>query len=292
MNIKPLLSAVLLGSLVISAGCKPGYDEQVVQRNWVSVPALPIIQDAVTSLKPTFSGKRDVDLMTQICGLARGELTQQEVDDNLKTAGIKLDGKAKDATVLLRNGDRAGQATACAAYLATSVLQPVDTGEFMKSRVMPEVGDGKPSQPTLQVDPVRLGQVLPIKVAEAKANGDVFALIATELQRRPGLTVVEYRKQAAELFARLAPQYLQRIKDQLPPHGVIYRLKRLDAERFAFASSLGAYFEYGTDSGLVLKQNGLIWYGDGKLLGQEYPLQVDYFPAAVIEGNQKGHGVI
>lgn len=280
MNIKPLLGAVLLGSLVISAGCKPGSGEQVVQRNWVSVPALSIIQDAVSSLNPTFGGKRDAGLMTQVCGLARGELTQQQVDGNLKKAGIKLDDKAKDATVLLHNGDKAGQATACAAYLATTVLQPVDAGEFMKSVTMPEEG-GKPAQPTLQVDPARLGQVLPIKVAEAKANGDVFALIATELQRRPGLTVAEYRKQAGELFARLAPQYLQRIKDQLPPDGAIYQLKRLDMERFAFGSSLGAYFEYGIDSGLVLKQNGMTWYGDGKLLGQEYPLQVAYFPEAV-----------
>ncbi|MDA8483402.1 hypothetical protein NNO07_10005 [Pseudomonas resinovorans] len=291
MNIKLLLGALLLGPLVISAGCKPGSDEQVVQRNWVSVPALPIIQDAVSSLEPTFSGKRDASLMSQVCGLARGELTQKQVDDNLRKAGIKLDEKAKDATVLLYNGDKAGQATACAAYLATAVLQPVDAREFMKSMAKPKE-EGKPAQPTLQLDPARLRQMLPIKVAEAKANGDVFALIATELQRRPGLTVAEYRKQAVELFARLAPQYLQRIKDQLPPRGAIYRLKRLDAERFAFGSSLGAYFEYGIDSGLVFKQNGLTWYGDGKLLGQEYPLQVDYFPEAVIPGNQRGNGVL
>lgn len=281
MKIKPLLGAVLLGSLALIGGCKPGTGvETAVQRNWVDIPALPIVQDAVGDLAPTFDGKRDAGLMSQVCGLARGELSQQQVDEYLKNAGIELDDKALDARVLLRNGDKAGQATACAAYLATSVLSSVDAGAFMQS-VEGKGEAGKPAQPTLQIDATRLGQVLPIKVAEAKANGDVFALIAGELQRRPGLSISEYREQAGKLFGRLAPVYLQRIKAQLPPDGAQYQLKRLDGERFAFSSSLGVYFEYGIDSGLVLKQNGMTWYGEGKLLGQDYPLRVAYFDASV-----------
>lgn len=280
MNIKPLAAAVLIGSLALIGGCKPDA-ETSVHRNWVNVPALPIIQDAVSALAPTFDGKRDALLMTQVCGLARGELNQKQVDENLQRAGLKLDEKAKDATALLRNGDKAGQATACAAYLATAVLSPVDVGEFTQGVAAHEEG-GKSEKKELKIDSVRLGQVLPIKVAEAKANGDVFALIASELQRRPGLGVAEYRQQSAELFKRLAPVYLERIRAQLPADGAIYQLKRLDAERFAFSNSLGTYFEYGIDSGLVLKQNGMTWYGDGKLLGQEYPLQVAYFSDAVV----------
>ncbi|MCY1556182.1 hypothetical protein D9M68_929120 [compost metagenome] len=90
----------------------------------------------------------------------------------------------------------------------------------------------------------------------------------------------EYRQQATELFARLAPVYLERIKLQLPPANATYRVTQIDAERFSFNSSVGASYEYSGD-GMTLRQNGVIWYGQGKLLGQDYPLQVAYFPESV-----------
>ncbi|MNN23128.1 hypothetical protein D3C81_1365130 [compost metagenome] len=198
--------------------------------------------------------------------------------------------KQGDMLSLLVNGDKAVQTTACAAHLATTVLSTVDAGEFLQS-VTPssapasdnsENNASSPAKPVLQVDNARLAQLLPIKLAEARVNSDVFALIAAELQRRPGLTVPEYRKQAAELFAHLAPVYLERIKAQLPPASTNYTLVQLDAQRFAFSSSTGNLFEY-TGEGLTLRQNGIIWYGQGKLLGQEYPLQVAYFPDSVID---------
>ncbi|MCY1458413.1 hypothetical protein D9M71_757940 [compost metagenome] len=92
----------------------------------------------------------------------------------------------------------------------------------------------------------------------------------------------EYRQQAGELFARLAPVYLKRIREQLPPAGVEYQLVRLDGDSFVFTSTQGARFEYTVD-GLRLRQDGIVWYGDGKLLGQDHLLTVKYFPDEVSE---------
>ncbi|MBO3273606.1 hypothetical protein [Pseudomonas schmalbachii] len=293
MNTKPLFAAVLLGLLTLT-GCNGNQSSDASsapsQPNWLSTPALPIIQDAVFSLTPTFNGQRNPLLMEQVCGLASGELKQEQVNAFLSQRNVDVTKVPKqgDALSLLVNGDKASQATACAAHLATTVLTTVDAGEFLQS-VVPASGTNgqsnntsasKPAEPTLQIDNARLGQLLPIKLAEARVNAEVFALIAAELQRRPGLTVSEYHKQAVELFARLAPVYLERIKAQLPPAGTNYALVQLDGQRFAFTSSTGNLFEY-TSEGLVLRQNGITWYGQGKLLGQEYPLKVAYFPSSV-----------
>lgn len=319
MKSQSLVVAALL-SLLVLAGCK---DDKVqlaaapvsagndIHRNWVSIPALPIIQEAVFSLSPTFDGQRNPVLMAQVCGLARGELKQEQVNDFLEKNKIAADKVPKTGAELslLVNGDKPAQVTACAAYLATSVLSPVDISEFM-TRVTPpaDAAKGKSdaskaasgnakgkegtkerakvevarpaSEPALQVDPASLSVVLPVKLALARADADVFALIAAELQRRPGLSVAQYRDQARELFTKLAPVYLERIQVQMPGPGAYFRVLRLDADLFAFSSTNGSLFEYAAD-GLTLRQNSVIWFGQGKLLGQEYPLQVAYFDPSV-----------
>ncbi|MCP8466474.1 hypothetical protein NK553_21190 [Pseudomonas sp. ZM23] len=84
------------------------------------------------------------------------------------------------------------------------------------------------------------------------------------------------------MFTRLAPVYLERVKAQLPRAGTNYRVLRLDADLFAFSSSEGSLFEFDGD-GLTLRQNSVVWFGQGKLLGQEYPLKVAYFEPKVSE---------
>lgn len=309
---------LLLASTIILLMGLTGCDIQKVpliamapQRQLVMIPALPIIQESVFALSPTFGGQRNVEAMKQVCGLARGELKQEQVDAFLKQQ--KLDPtklpKQGNSMSLLVNGDKAAQTTACAAYLATTVLLPVEASEFLRSAVpsaarpelAPEGGKALGAvspdsgvmntsavpasakalvQPVLQIDNKSLALVLPIKLAEARANADVFALIAAELQRRPGLTVEQYRELSRHLFSRLAPIYLDRIKVQIPSANATFKLIDLNTDRFAFSSSTGSIFEFGVD-GLVLRQSGVVWYGQGKLLGMDYPLQVAYFPVEV-----------
>ncbi|MBO3275488.1 hypothetical protein [Pseudomonas schmalbachii] len=289
MNTKSLFVSVLLGMTVL-AGCNQGHapasDAATVQRNWLSIPALPIIEDAVFSLSPKFKGQRNPQVMTQVCGLARGELTQEQVNtflDRQNVDAAKLPRQGHPLSLLV-SGDKSAQTTACAAYLATAVLSTVDIGEFAQTVEAPatDKADKKAAdKPALQLDSARLNASLPIKLAEARANADVFALIAAELQRRPGLTAREYREEARQLFSKLAPAYLERVKLQLPKDAS-YKLERMSAEHFTFSNSHGAVFDFGGE-GLTLRQNNVVWYGQGKLLGMDYPLQVAYFPDTVNE---------
>lgn len=286
---KPLLrpfGITLFVMLTSLAGCRSEQPATpTVPRNWVNIPALPIIQDAVFSLSPTFAGQRNHAVMMQVCGLARGQAKQEQVNAFLVQQNVDVAHVPKHGhdLSLLVNSDRPAQATACAAYLATTVLSPVDVSELTVAVPQGETQSKAPEQgkqPVLQVDNARLANVLPLKLAAARANADVFVLIAAELQRRPGLTVNEYREQATQLFEKLASVYLECIEAQLPPAGSTYKLLQMDTDRFAFSSSVGSLFEYGRD-GMTLRQNGVIWYGQGELMGQAYPLQVAYFEPAI-----------
>lgn len=293
------LAAVLLAGL---AGCSPQgapSASTVPQRPMASIPALPIIQESVFALAPTFGGRRSHDAMEQVCGLARGELRQEQVNAYLRSRNVdpSVLPRQGDSWALLVGGDKAAQSTACAAYLATTVLLPIDADTLirmgMKSTAPAQRSNGEAGTPESSpaapgetgrslhwIEAENLALELRTRLAEARANADVFALIAAELQRRPGLSVDQYRELAQQMFGRLAPFYLERIRTRLPPPGVTYRLLSLNGERFAFRGSNDASFEFGAD-GLVLRQNGVVWYGQGKLLGNDYPLEVAYYPESV-----------
>lgn len=279
MKLKVLVVSLLVGAGL--AGCEVPSQQSSTPANWVSVPALPIVQDAVMSLAPTFNGKRNPVLMGQVCSLARGQASQDQVNAQLAKLGIdasKLPQQSGDAVALLVNGDRAAQATACAAYQATTVLSPVDTRDFLQSA--PADGDAKDTDKT-QIDHERLARTMPFRIAQARANADVFALIVGQLQRTPGLSVMEYRQRASQLFSKLAPTYLERVQQQMPPASANYRLTRFEDGDLAFSNDVGTRFDYSIDNGLVLTQNGQLWYGKGRLLGRDYRLQTAYFKPEV-----------
>ncbi|MGC4011723.1 MAG: hypothetical protein QM805_23670 [Pseudomonas sp.] len=308
MQVKPLIAALLIGSAVL-AGCQQEHAPAAVQPASVAkteasntaaanavrlnLPALPIIRNAVLSLVPTFDGKRDPQITAQVCGLARGELTQGQVNTFLGQHSIdpaRLP-KSGHPLSLLVNGDKTAQTTACAAYLATSVMLAPDTSEYMKDVVVAEKAPadnikakGKPaSKPATrivqQLDTAALGQVLPVKLAVARADADLFALIASQLQKQPGLSLGEYRKQVMQLFTRLSPLYLERVKAQMPK-GVRFDMLRLDGGAMVFRGNDGSLFEFDGNN-LRLTQNDMLWFGEGKLMGQDYVLSVAYFDPSV-----------
>ncbi|MDN6860884.1 hypothetical protein QO207_30195 [Pseudomonas sp. CAN2814] len=314
MQLKPLAAAFLIGTAALS-GCKQEHksaatepavpakaqaqvDATADDSIRLDMPALPIIRNAVFSLTPTFDGKRDPQIMAQLCGLARGELTQEQINAFLRQRNVdpaKLP-RNNQAQALLVNGDKAGQALACAAYLATSVMLPSDVGEFVKNvevkeKPLAEAGKTKgkasekaapaPAAKTVQqLDAAALAQALPVKLALARTNADIFALIATELERESGLSLAQYRNKAMQLFARLAPVYLQRVKQQMPGDSVNFEILRLEGNALAFRSTDGSRFEFdGSDLRLV--QNDVMWFGEGRLLGQQHVLSVAYFDSSV-----------
>lgn len=241
----------------------------------VELPTLPIIQSAVMALVPMPDGQRNELMMSQVCALARGESTQQQVAQNLLQQGVDLSRVPQQGhpLSLLVDPDRSRRITACAAYIATSVMSVPKTTEFMvESSTAPASGNRK-----LNVDPQKLNYFLSIQLAVAKADADFFALIATRLQETPGLTLEQYNQQAKTQFTEIAPLYLQRVKELYAQgHNVQYTLAEYSNNDFKFTSNNGYLFEFGYD-GLNLSFNRMPWFGAGKLMGKTYLLGVDYF---------------
>lgn len=277
-------------------------------RHWLEIPALPIIQRGVSELAPHFSGQSYAKFMDQICDLAQGVLDQGQANEALKLSKAEAGQIPKEFSRLV-NGDKSSQQTACAAYLASSVSLQLDLREFVQAEApfvsessaagsnglakkdeqavsrsnVTESNSGSTAdveQTVQHVDPVNLQHALSVKLATARTNTDIFAVIAAELQRRPGLSIAEYEVAAGQLFAQLAPTYLERIKALTPSSGIEYRLLRMESGLFAFSSSDGGLFE-SSAQGLSLLQSGVLWYGQGKLLGQDYRLHVAYFDPSI-----------
>lgn len=262
--------------LVLLAGCdNSAHTVAAKTSQGVALPALPIIQGAVMTLVPMPDGQRNELMMNQVCALARGESTQQQVAQNLLQQGIDLSRVPQQGhpLSLLVDPDRSRRATACAAYIATSVMMLPKTAEFMvEATTAPASGKKK-----LNVDPQKLNYFLGVQLAVAKADADFFALIATRLEKTPGLTLEQYTQQAKTQFADIAPLYLQRVKDLYAQgQNVQYTLVEYSDSDFKFTSNNGYLFEFGYD-GLNLSFNRTPWYGAGHLLGKPYLLDVDYF---------------
>ncbi|MCP1626461.1 hypothetical protein [Pseudomonas nitroreducens] len=291
MRLKALSAALLIGATL--AGCN--FPSQVPQAkattpvNWVKVPTLLFIEDAVLSLSPSFQGKRAMEFMPLICGLARGEVSQIQVNARLAGMGINVDRiprQSQDASALLVNTDRAAQATACAAFQAAAVLTAADPQEFYKAA--PSAGKSadkatEESPAARQLDTQLLSRMLPIRIAQSRANAEVFALIARDLQGKPGLSPSQYQERARELFGRLAPSYLALVPARMPGADAKFQLLHADADRLEFISNTGVHYDFSVDKGLVLTQKGVLWYGRGKLLGNDYRVPVAYFQPQVAQ---------
>lgn len=148
------------------------------------------------------NGQRNELLMSHVCALARGESTQQQVVQTFLQQGIDLSQVPQQGLPLslLVDPDISRRVTACAAHIATSVMMLPKTSEFMVESTTP-LTSGKQK---LNIETQKLNYYLGIQLAVAKADADFFALIATRLEKKPGLTLEQYNQQAKAMFADIA----------------------------------------------------------------------------------------
>lgn len=301
MKLNVLVAAMLLASGLVGCDQSMSITNKSAASGLVSTPALPIIQDAVRSLSPTFNGKRVPVLVSQLCALAQGQITAEQNRAQLARLGVdadKLPREGEDAVHLLANGDRAAQAVACAAHQASEVMLPVNMLEV--ARQVPTAaapakaqestakagkvvqGEAQPAAPATQalhweVDQQAMESLVSLRIAQARADADIFAYIAQRLSETPGLTVGEYAEQARQLFSSLAPGYLKLVEQHRPERTAKFRVTQMDELQLSFDSDQGLQYSASSVSGLTLLQNGQLWLGRGRILDTDYRVQARYF---------------
>lgn len=247
-------------------------------KNILPIPALPIIQSSVMSLAPTFGGGRHDGHMNILCAYVRGEKTEADLAKYLEEN--KIEATDSNEFALFLGERRAEQSTACAAYIATTVLIAPNLAEFLEPvRDANGKQKTKDGSPEFSMNQEKLKNSLTTKLAIALANSDVFALIANNLPE--GLTVDAYREEVSRLFAVLAPVYMERVQAHFQTNQQ-FNLLQMQPNQFAFNSSTGYLFNYDVQ-GLSLQLGGINWYGRGQIMGQDYVLNVDYFTDKVVE---------
>lgn len=261
----------------VLSGC--GYSSSD-QRDSIEFSALPIIQRAVATLVPMFGGQNNDLVMKVVCALAREQQSPEQISKIMKAQGVDLSAVPLQGhpLSLLVNKDPGERISACAAYVATSVMKIPSLNDIVTG-YKEGVGAGDNSE---KIDPIKLDQLLGRQLAIAKSNSDVYALIARELKKSPGKTLVQYDEQAKQLFKKIAPVYLRRVKtfaemEQEQSH----TLEELSNTTFKFKSGSGYRFELGYD-GLYLSLNKSLWFGGNIMTGQKYQLKVNYFEPALL----------
>lgn len=275
------LCAVLASALLLS-GC------DTEAPSGTPLPALPVIQEGVTSLSPTVDGKRNDKVMGQICRLAQGQSSMAQIGLALKEEGILLADIPPQGHPLsmIHDKDNVNQVVACAAYLATSVYSPPNYGDLMVDHNLEE-GNGDISN-AQKIDPNKLRALIGARLAIARVNADVYSYIASELESISGLSLDEYRNASARYFSRLAPLYLRRVDAVYAlGNGDTYRLLESTDSGFVFISASGFHYE-NSNGQFFLRYKSIPWLGGNYLMGNEYKINAAYFGVEWFEAGRGG----
>ncbi|WP_336220483.1 hypothetical protein [Citrobacter amalonaticus] len=267
----------------------------------VSVPAWNIITDTLVNMTPLVNGQRNDFVMAQICGLARGDKSQQEVNalllkNNVDPAKLPKQGNTLS---LLVNGDRGQQQTACVAYLASSLFMPVNNAVYLQDAKAPadESTKGKDKEkpsaasdkkvdadtknatakaaaPAKIFNQAQFAQDARVRIAMSQATAQLYAVLASNLSAEKGKSWGEYQVQAQQIIANYAPEYLRTVtifSNATANQPIVIR--SVTGNTFSVADAHN--HELVQDSSNVLfRSRGVNWLGNGQIFGKEYFVDV------------------
>ncbi|HII4350443.1 TPA: hypothetical protein ACY4O8_001357 [Enterobacter cloacae] len=272
----------------------------------ISVPAWNVITDTLFVMTPAVNGKRNDFLMRMVCGLARGDITQQQVNATLAEKKVNINGIPESGSPLslLVNGNVTQQATTCAAYLASSLFMPADNQQYFDEKKVPsqprvDEGNGfwqrltgkktttknTPEKQEYVLNTVRFEQGAKEKIALAQATAQFYAIIAKNIQSAVPLSYAAYQKRTADVVRNYAGEYLRSIGQfYLSQDKAHFTAMTVDMGSFRVENSTGNAFQMqGSD--FLLTARGVPWFGNGKILGKDYFVDVAIIATpAVAEG--------
>lgn len=279
-----------VGGLLLLAAEQTVAAPQDLPVKTISVPAYNMITDTLQSIMPTIEGKRNDFAMQQICALARGEKSQQDVITTLKEKGVDTVKIPRSGSVasLLVNGDKEQQQMTCAVYLANSVFVPVNnagyfTKQSVKEKSEPEKkstgwsfwNSDKKEAASAKAEKVVFNQVqfihdAQVKMAIVQATAQMYAVIAENIQDDKNQYWADYQQKIASIVYNYAPEYLRKItlfykgnaaKPLVPVNVTL--------NSFTVANATGDVLTQQAGN-VMFTSKGVVWFGSGKILGKEY----------------------
>lgn len=280
----------------------------------INVPAYTMINETLLSITPQINGQRNNFLMQQICSIARGEINQQDVNISLQQNGINPETLPRSGSPLslLVNQDKEQQQMACVSYLATSLLEPVNTEAYTSTQEISEnsenkeVKKGKPEtrsswkfwedkeeeqkQPeaisekkTINVfDRQKFTQDVQLQMAISQATAQLYVLIAQNATNSKLLSVEDYQNSIKNTVKNYAPEYLRILRHFYASNeNNVIEINEITPQGFNIRDSKGRELIRDKDK-LLLRYQGVDWFGHGKMLGNNY-----FFNIQVIDMPEK-----
>lgn len=246
---------------------------QNIPVKYISVPAYNIIADSLLSIAPQPKNDTDKFLLQQMCALARGDITRQQMLRQLATRNMTLNSDAAPSSLsgILAADQPDVMKTQCATYLISQLFSDVDMTQYFITQAPKSVVDGKAkaAQAEEALDQAGFVQDVRTQMAVAKATAQLFALIANNLDKKPMLWR-DHQKKIQSITQVYAAEFLQAVRafytsqntltvsiDSLTRRG--YRVHFSDHNQLTV-----------DDSGLTLSSRGVLWLGEGKILGNDY----------------------
>ncbi|MFV8849451.1 hypothetical protein [Serratia fonticola] len=273
-------SKFLARSAVVLLASMWGFGAQAASRDYVvSYPTSSLISETLLEMTPSVNNARNDLMMKLVCDLARNEKSQAEVSVYLQQNGVDVSQipESGNALSLLVNGETQKRKAACASYIATSVILPEDNKGFYK-RVNVANKD-KTLSVKQEVDQDQLNQVMRTRMAIAEANAEFYSLMANALADKGNMSYTAYKNQIFDMFAELAPFYLDRVKQLYGGKKGDITVLSLSNSDYRVMDNKGYVMSFSQGS-FELDVKGITWFGNGKLLGKDYYLDVPCFSHA------------
>lgn len=286
MRIHSTLIRTALGGLIGLMSCQAISAPADLNVKSISVPAYSLITDALIAATPTVKGQRNDAVMQLVCDLARGTKSQQQVNDVLKQNNVDVENipATGNGLSLLVNKNAAMQSTACAAFIATSLFSPVNNSVLFD--VVKDEKDKNKDKATL--NPEKFAQEMRLRISISQATAQMYAVIASNLSKDNNLTWADQQNDVVRIVAAYAPQYLQSVKNIYSSSQGSYTPVSIDAKSYDVLDSSGHELMQNAQ-GPILTYRGIAWLGNGKILGNEYFVNVRVIggPAPAREGKKK-----
>ncbi|HAU5638611.1 hypothetical protein [Citrobacter amalonaticus] len=257
----------------------------------VSVPAYNIITDTLVRMTPRVEGKRNDFLMEQVCTIAEGNKTKEQVLKTLSERFKDIE-KSKALLTLLDSGQENQQAV-CVAWMASSLFNVVDTTVWMEAKAKIDSKEKESSNSwkfwkkkettedvrtnVSELNQQRFFQSAQSRLNLAQANAELYAVVASNLATIDGVTSWEaWQQQIAKIVTDFAPSYLQKVKLlTVASTNASFISFNVTENSFSVTNAGGTeYSQYGAVPSL--RARGVDWWGNGKILGKDYYVNIKF----------------
>lgn len=253
-----------VGGLLFLTSCNAFSAASDLNVKTIDIPSYNLIADVLDNMNAA-NGKRNDFVMQQICDLARGDKSQEEVltalsKNNIDPGTIPAQGELSS---LMVNGNRPAQAYTCATYVATTLSRPSDNA------LLYEAVKDKKGKVEIKLNPAKFASEMRIKMSIAQANAQLYAVIAGNLPSGNNLTWNDYQGSITRTVYNYAPEYLRLMRVLYTSDTAKYSPGTITKSTLSVADNQGRELQV-TPKGQVLISRGVVWLGNGKILGKEY----------------------